>query len=125
MWRVARFWDSDFLSNPDGVADGILADVGVPRGPTHPRPLPFREGGRRGKLGNGRVRGFGGSVPSLTPLTLPHASACGALPLPKGERGFGFTACTGRLAALRVSAAGEALDDGRGAGCDAREEVTF
>ena len=43
-WRVVRFWNSDVTGNPDGVAEAILADVAARLGPTHPRPLPFREG---------------------------------------------------------------------------------
>jgi len=45
-WRVIRFWNSDVAINPDGVAEVILAKVGGTHGPTHPRPLPFREGSR-------------------------------------------------------------------------------
>ncbi len=43
-WRVTRFWNSDVVDNPDGVAAVILAAVGECGGPTHPRPLPSREG---------------------------------------------------------------------------------
>ncbi len=43
-WRVIRFWNADVIANPDGVAEAILAAVPFPHGPTHPRPLPVREG---------------------------------------------------------------------------------
>ncbi|MBB3874045.1 BirA family biotin operon repressor/biotin-[acetyl-CoA-carboxylase] ligase [Sphingomonas aquatilis] len=43
-WRVIRFWNSDVVANPDGVAEVILAAVAQCGGPTHPRPLPSREG---------------------------------------------------------------------------------
>ncbi len=43
-WRVIRFWNSDVVGNPDGVAEAILAAVAARLEPTHPRPLPFREG---------------------------------------------------------------------------------
>lgn len=43
-WRVIRFWNSDVVDNPDGVAVAIVAAVAQCGGPTHPRPLPFREG---------------------------------------------------------------------------------
>lgn len=42
-WRVLRFWNSDVIANPDGVAEVILANVGDILGPTHPQP---REGRR-------------------------------------------------------------------------------
>ncbi len=43
-WRVIRFWNNDVVANPDGVAEVILAAVAQCGGPTHPRPLPSREG---------------------------------------------------------------------------------
>ncbi|MFS0773346.1 endonuclease domain-containing protein [Sphingomonas sp. 1P08PE] len=43
-WTVLRFWNSEVDSNPDGVAAVILATVDGANGPTHPRPLPVREG---------------------------------------------------------------------------------
>ncbi|WP_295561743.1 endonuclease domain-containing protein [uncultured Sphingomonas sp.] len=43
-WRVIRFWNSDVVANPDGVTEVILAAVAQCGGPTHPRPLPSREG---------------------------------------------------------------------------------
>ncbi|GAA0658334.1 BirA family biotin operon repressor/biotin-[acetyl-CoA-carboxylase] ligase [Sphingomonas insulae] len=43
-WRVIRFWNFDVVDNPDGVATAILAAVAQRGGPTHPRPLPSREG---------------------------------------------------------------------------------
>ncbi len=43
-WRVLRFWNADVIANPDGVAEAILVAVTNPRGPTHPHPLPSREG---------------------------------------------------------------------------------
>ncbi len=46
-WRVIRFWNSDVVGNPDGVAAAILAAVEEYGGPPHPRPLPSREGRRR------------------------------------------------------------------------------
>ena len=46
-WRVLRFWNSDVIDNPDGVAETVLAAVGDILGPTHPQPLPSREGRTR------------------------------------------------------------------------------
>ena len=43
-WTVIRFWNSDVARNPDGVAETILANVVRLKRPTHPQPLPFREG---------------------------------------------------------------------------------
>ena len=43
-WTVIRFWNSDVARNPDGVAETILASVVDLQRPTHPQPLPFREG---------------------------------------------------------------------------------
>ena len=43
-WRVIRFWNAQVLENPEGVAEAILANVADILGPTHPRPLPSREG---------------------------------------------------------------------------------
>jgi very-short-patch-repair endonuclease len=48
-WKVVRFWNSEVMTNPDGVAEAILAEVTARGGPTHPRPLPSREGRRRGE----------------------------------------------------------------------------
>lgn len=45
-WRVLRFWNSDVLTNHDGVARVILNSAGELLEPTHPRPLPSREGRR-------------------------------------------------------------------------------
>ncbi|MDY7522933.1 endonuclease domain-containing protein [Sphingomonas sp. 10B4] len=45
-WQVLRFWNSEAITNPDGVAEAILTDVGSRLGPTHPQPLPSR-GGRK------------------------------------------------------------------------------
>ncbi len=45
-WRVLRFWNSEVRDNPDGVAEAILAALALRLGPTHPQPLPFREGSR-------------------------------------------------------------------------------
>lgn len=39
-WTVIRFWNSDVMANPDGVAETILAKAGQILGPTHPQPLP-------------------------------------------------------------------------------------
>jgi BirA family biotin operon repressor/biotin-[acetyl-CoA-carboxylase] ligase len=46
-WRVLRFWNSDVIANPDGVAETILDTLGTLGWPTHPRPLPSREGRKR------------------------------------------------------------------------------
>ncbi len=43
-WSVLRFWNSEVRENPDGVAEAIMAAVSRRLGPTHPRPLPAREG---------------------------------------------------------------------------------
>ena len=43
-WTVIRFWNSDVARNPDGVAETILASVLRLQRPTHPHPLPSREG---------------------------------------------------------------------------------
>ncbi|WP_404374145.1 endonuclease domain-containing protein [Sphingomonas sp. MMS24-J45] len=45
-WRVLRFWNSDVVANPAGVAEVILAEVALRVGATHPQPLPSREGRR-------------------------------------------------------------------------------
>lgn len=47
-WRVIRFWNSDVLSNPDGVAEAVLVEVGTRLGETHPRPLPVSREGSEG-----------------------------------------------------------------------------
>lgn len=43
-WRVMRFWNLEVVANPDGVAEAILREVALRCRPTHPQPLPFREG---------------------------------------------------------------------------------
>ncbi|MDF0488227.1 DUF559 domain-containing protein [Sphingomonas sp. H39-1-10] len=43
-WRVLRFWNSEVRENADGVAEAIMAAVAHRFGPTHPKPLPSREG---------------------------------------------------------------------------------
>ena len=43
-WTVIRFWNSDVAGNPDGVAETILANVFRLQRPTHPQPLPSKEG---------------------------------------------------------------------------------
>lgn len=43
-WRTLRFWNSDVRENADGMAAVILAAVESRLEPTHPRPLPSREG---------------------------------------------------------------------------------
>ncbi len=43
-WRVIRFWNAEVAENPGGVAEAILAKVADILGPTHPQPLPSREG---------------------------------------------------------------------------------
>ena len=43
-WTVLRFWNSEVRSNPDGVAEAIVAALAACQQSTHPRPLPFREG---------------------------------------------------------------------------------
>ena len=47
-WRVIRFWNSDVMSNLDGVVETILAEV--ERSPSSPRPSPPHSG-RRGRAG--------------------------------------------------------------------------
>ncbi|WP_380878209.1 ycjD [Sphingomonas sp. DBB INV C78] len=47
-WTVIRFWNGEVLANPDGVAEAILAKTADCLGGTHPQPLPFREGRKRG-----------------------------------------------------------------------------
>ena len=47
-WRVLRFWNNDVLSNPEGVAEGILNTLGGLRDADtcpHPNPPPLRRGG--------------------------------------------------------------------------------
>ncbi|MBX9796550.1 endonuclease domain-containing protein [Sphingomonas sp.] len=51
-WRVIRFWNAEVAQNPEGVAEAILAMVADILGPTHPRPLPAREG----RIRNARSR---------------------------------------------------------------------
>ncbi|WP_029625441.1 endonuclease domain-containing protein [Sphingomonas sp. PAMC 26605] len=48
-WKLLRFWNSDVMANPDGVAEAILAEVSRRHGPTHPQPLPSREGRKKGR----------------------------------------------------------------------------
>jgi BirA family biotin operon repressor/biotin-[acetyl-CoA-carboxylase] ligase len=43
-WAVLRFSNSDVRENADGVAEAIVAAVAQYGGPTHPQPLPSREG---------------------------------------------------------------------------------
>jgi BirA family biotin operon repressor/biotin-[acetyl-CoA-carboxylase] ligase len=51
-WRVIRFWNSEVLENPEGVAEAIIHEVAATRQRTHPRPLPAcREGRRSSKPG--------------------------------------------------------------------------
>ncbi|WP_431358000.1 endonuclease domain-containing protein [Sphingomonas glacialis] len=45
-WQVLRFWNSEVITNPGGVTEAILAEVGRRLGPTHPQPLPSREGSK-------------------------------------------------------------------------------
>ncbi|MGH6782619.1 MAG: endonuclease domain-containing protein [Sphingomonadaceae bacterium] len=47
-WTVMRFWNDEVLANPDGVAEAILAKTAECLGGTHPQPLPFREGRKKG-----------------------------------------------------------------------------
>ncbi len=42
-WRILRFWNNEVIDNVDGVVTIVLAAVA--QAATHPRPLPFREGG--------------------------------------------------------------------------------
>ncbi|WP_242187392.1 DUF559 domain-containing protein [Sphingomonas sp. CARO-RG-8B-R24-01] len=46
-WSVLRFWNSDVVANPDGVAEAILIAVADRLGATHPQPLPSREGRKK------------------------------------------------------------------------------
>ncbi|RUN77970.1 endonuclease domain-containing protein [Sphingomonas sp. TF3] len=46
-WRVMRFWNSEVVANPDGVAEAILGEVVRSCRPTHPQPLPSREGRKK------------------------------------------------------------------------------
>ncbi|HEX7782435.1 MAG TPA: DUF559 domain-containing protein [Sphingobium sp.] len=47
-WTILRFWNGDVFSNPEGVIEAILDRTAECLGGTHPQPLPFREGRRRG-----------------------------------------------------------------------------
>ena len=47
-WKVIRLWNSDVLCNPEGSVSYILLSAAECLGGTHPQPLPFREGRRRG-----------------------------------------------------------------------------
>ncbi len=46
-WTVIRFWNSDVIANPDGVAEAILRRGAECLGGTHPLPLPCRAGRQR------------------------------------------------------------------------------
>ena len=46
-WHVIRFWNSDVLANPEGVAQSIVQRAAECLGGTHPQPLPYREGRTR------------------------------------------------------------------------------
>lgn len=46
-WTVIRFWNGKVLTNPDGVAEAILARTAECLGGTHPQPLPSREGRKK------------------------------------------------------------------------------
>ncbi len=41
-WTILRFWNSDVMTNLDGVHREIMDAVS--RAATHPQPLPSREG---------------------------------------------------------------------------------
>lgn len=41
-WTILRFWNTEVMTNLDGVHWSIIEAVA--RAATHPRPLPFREG---------------------------------------------------------------------------------
>ncbi len=43
-WQVVRFWNLEVIDNPAGVAEAILGKVADTLEPTHPQPLPSREG---------------------------------------------------------------------------------
>ncbi|HEX7743072.1 MAG TPA: DUF559 domain-containing protein [Sphingobium sp.] len=47
-WTVLRFWNGEVFENLDGVLEVILDKAAECLGGTHPQPLPFREGRRRG-----------------------------------------------------------------------------
>ncbi|WP_255542300.1 endonuclease domain-containing protein [Azospirillum sp. INR13] len=47
-WRVLRFWNTDVLRNPEGVAASVLEALGGPRNADtcpHPNPPPLGGGG--------------------------------------------------------------------------------
>jgi very-short-patch-repair endonuclease len=46
-WRVIRIWNSDMMSNPEGVVSFIMSQATEGLGGTHPQPLPSREGRER------------------------------------------------------------------------------
>lgn len=46
-WRIIRFWNSEVLENPEGVAEAILLAVGTRLEQTHPQPLPVPREGRK------------------------------------------------------------------------------
>ena len=44
-WRLLRFWNTDILSNPEGVAETIRAALAsVPASGSHPNPPPSSTG---------------------------------------------------------------------------------
>ena len=45
---MLRFWNGEVFDNLDGVVEVILNRTAECLGGTHPRPLPFREGRKRG-----------------------------------------------------------------------------
>ena len=47
-WTVLRFWNGEVFENLEGVVTVILDKAAECLGGTHPQPLPFREGRRRG-----------------------------------------------------------------------------
>jgi len=46
-WTVIRFWNHEVLSDPEAVAEQVLANTAECLGGTHPQPLPSREGRKR------------------------------------------------------------------------------
>ena len=46
-WTVLRFWNSEVVEIPNGVAEAILQKAAECLGGTHPQPLPSREGRQR------------------------------------------------------------------------------
>ena len=47
-WVVLRFWNNEVFDNLEGVLTAILDKAAECLGGTHPQPLPFREGRKRG-----------------------------------------------------------------------------